>query len=56
MIPLAIDLPLDEYRRQVARLLVWASECEPDKAGTAAATKLRRRASNLQTIITQYGE
>jgi hypothetical protein len=56
MIPLTIALPLDEYRRQVARLLVWASECGADEAGIAAATKLRRRAANLQTIITQYGE
>jgi len=54
MIPLTINLPLDEYRRQVARILVSASECKLDKAGVNAAVKFRRRARSLQVIITRY--
>jgi hypothetical protein len=47
-------LPLDDYRRQVAWLLVQAHECKPDRAGVSAALKLRHRADILQTIITMY--
>jgi len=55
MTPAPADLPLNEYRLQVARLLVQADKCKIDKAGIGAALKLRRRARNLQAIITKHG-
>lgn len=54
MAPTTAALPLDDYRRQVARLLIQAKECRPDEAGVSAALKLRHRADLLQTIITMY--
>jgi hypothetical protein len=54
MAPTPASLPLNEYRRQVARLLLQAKECKPSKVGICAALKFRDRARNLQTIITRY--
>jgi hypothetical protein len=54
MAPTPASLPLNEYRRQVARLLLQAKECKTNKAGICAAFKLRDRARKLQTIITRY--
>ena len=51
----SVALPLDDYRRQVTWLLVQATECKPSTAGVCAALNLRRRARNLQTLITKYG-
>ena len=45
---------LNEYRRQVAWLLVQAGECDASAAGICAAVSFRRRARNLQAVITRY--
>jgi hypothetical protein len=55
MAPTTVALPLDDYRRQVVRLLSQAKQCGPDEAGISAALKLRHRADILQTVITMYG-
>jgi len=47
---------LDEYRRQVDWLLAQAGECDASVAAAGAAMNFRRRARNLQAIITRYEE
>ena len=54
MVQTSISQSLNEYRRQVAWLLVQADECESSTAGVCAAVNFRRRARNLQTLITRY--
>ena len=45
---------LKEHRRQVAWLLVQAAECEASTVGICAAVNFRRRARNLQAVVTRY--